>query len=639
MFLWSQDQVTKAEHRPHSLKFKITFDFKRRAIFVFYIYKTKYFWYPFPTMATLLTVEKINKAYHQQTLFKDANLAIHEKQKIGVIGRNGAGKSTLFRMIVGEENYDTGDISIQPITRLGYLQQHEKIDPDETVMEFLERSTQKENWQCAKMAGKFEIKGDRLNAKLSTLSGGYQMRIRLSAMLLKEPNLFLLDEPTNYLDVHTQLLLEKFLQTYSESFLIISHDREFLKRTCEQTLEVEHGDLTLFPRPIDEYLEYKEERLAFAKLYNKKIEREQQHLQKFVDKFRYKASKASQAQSKLKAIEKLKTIDINSPLSVVRINIPNVENRKGLLFRSESLVIGYGEKAIAQNINLDIDRGEHVAILGDNGQGKTTFLKTIAEELQPLGGKYKWAVDTTIAYYAQHVPDSLDPTEQVWKHLRRTAPIDINDETIMQMAGNFLFKQDDLEKYISVLSGGEKARLCLASILLSKSKVLLLDEPTNHLDFETVEALARALEDFKGTVFFISHNRTFVNSIATMILEVKDGALKRYPGTYEDYIYRLEQIIDDENYDESKDEVLQNREESKKVHYEEIKTERKKLKKIEDEITELEKEKIKLNRKMAKDPTKFPRESYQRLGEIAEQIQTIEWQWLEIQQKIELLAK
>ena len=587
-------------------------------------------------MATLLTIEKLNKAYHQQVLFKDANLAIHEKQKIGVIGRNGAGKSTLFRLIVGEENYDTGDISIQPITRLGYLQQHEQIDPNETVIDFLQRSTQKENWQCAKMAGKFEIKGDLLLTKMTTLSGGYQMRVRLSVMLLKEPNLFLLDEPTNYLDVHTQLLLEKFLQTYSESFLIISHDREFLKRTCEQTLEIEHGDLTIFPRPIDEYLAYKEERLAFAKLYNKKIEREQRHLQNFVDKFRYKASKASQAQSKLKAIEKLKTLDIQSPLSTVRITIPDVETRKGLLFRSENLVIGYDGKIIAEGINIDVDRGEHVAILGDNGQGKTTFLKTIAQELPLLKGKYKWAVDTTIAYYAQHVPNALVPTDQVWKHLRSTAPADINDEMILKMAGNFLFHQDDLEKSISVLSGGEKARLCLASILLSKSKVLLLDEPTNHLDFETVEALGRALQSFKGTVFFISHNRTFVNSVATMILEVKDGGVRRYVGSYEDYIYHLERMIDERIKEEipivNQEKMEKN--DDKKQRFEKIKIEKKKLKKIESEIELLEKEKIRLNRKQTKNHENFSKEDYEIFGKVVQQIQVKENEWLQIQETI-----
>lgn len=590
-------------------------------------------------MATLLTIEKLNKSYHQQALFKDADLAIHSKQKIGVIGRNGAGKSTLFRMIVGQETQDSGIIAIQPITRLGYLEQHEQINPDESVMEFLERTTGKENWQCAKVAGKFEIKNELLNAKLSSLSGGYQMRIRLSSMLLKEPNLFLLDEPTNYLDVHTQLLLEKFLRDYSESFLIISHDREFLKRTCEQTLEIEQGNLTIFPRPIDEYLAYKEERLAFAKLYNKKIEREQRHLQDFVDKFRYKASKASQAQSKLKAIEKLQILDIQSPLVTVRIKIPNIETKKGLLFRSEKLAIGYPNKTIAENITLDIDRGEHVAILGDNGQGKTTFLKTLAGELSSIGGKFKWAVDSTFAYYAQHVPNALDPEQKVWSHLRTNAPSDINNEEILKMAGNFLFRDSDLEKDISVLSGGEKARLCLASILLSKSKVLLLDEPTNHLDFETVEALGLALEEFNGTVLFISHNRTFVNSIATMIIEVKNGEVRRYPGTYEEYIYNLEQSIGPQPTEEIIKIKPAKTDDEKKQRYEDIKTEKKKLKKIEDDIFDLEKEKARLLRKQAKDPQAFSLDDYRHLGDLDKETKTKEDEWLKIQEDIQNLEK
>ncbi len=600
---------------------------------MFFIYKSIFFCYPFPTVATLLTIEKLNKSYHQQVIFRDANLAIHSKQKIGVIGRNGAGKSTLLRMIVGQEQADSGVITLQPITRLEYLEQHEKIADDETVLQFLERQSGKKNWQCAKMAGKFEIKNELLDSKLSTLSGGYQMRARLTAMLLKDPNLFLLDEPTNYLDVHTQLLLEKFLRDYSESFVIISHDREFLKRTCEQTLEIEQGNLTLFPRPIDEYLEYKEERLAFAKLYNKKIEREQRHLQNFVDKFRYKASKASQAQSKLKAIEKLKKLDIQSPLSTVKIHIPNVETKKGLLFRSEKLTIGYGEKIIAENITLDIERGEHVAILGDNGQGKTTFLKTLAGELSSLGGKFKWAIDTTFAYYAQHVPNSLNSEDKVWTNLRATAPSEINDEEILRMAGNFLFHENDLEKYIHMLSGGEKARLCLVSILLSKSKVLLLDEPTNHLDFETVEALGLALEEFNGTVLFISHNRTFVNSVATMIIEVKNGEVCRYPGNYEEYIYNLEQSIEPEK----KEEVapVEKTDEEKKQRYEEIKAEKKKLQKIEEDICEMEKVKTKLLRKQAKDPTKFQLADYRHLGDLDKEIKNKEDEWLALQEKIE----
>jgi ATP-binding cassette subfamily F protein 3 len=327
----------------------------------------------------------------------------------------------------------------------------------------------------------------------------------------------------------------------------------------------------------------------------------------------------------------------------VRISIPDTETRKGLLFRCENLAVGYGEKTIAQNINIDVDRSEHVAILGDNGQGKTTFLKTIAQEIPLLSGKYKWAPDATIAYYAQHVPNALIPTDQVWKHLRRTAPADVNDELILKMAGNFLFHQDDLEKNISMLSGGEKARLCLASILLSKCRILLLDEPTNHLDFETVEALGIALENFKGTIFFISHNRTFVNSIATMILEVKDGAVRRYPGTYEDYIYHLEQMIDEQENENNQQIAINSTTplkiyDEKKEQFAKLKIEKKKLKKIEDEIASLEKEKISLHRKQTKNPETFSKEDYEVFGKLLKQIQDKEEEWLATQTNIENLS-
>ncbi|MFH0857372.1 MAG: ABC-F family ATP-binding cassette domain-containing protein [Candidatus Magasanikbacteria bacterium] len=415
-------------------------------------------------MSVLLNIEKISKQYSQRVILEDVSFTVLEKQKIGLIGRNGAGKSTLLRILLKQEQADEGTVRISPDTRLGYIEQHEKIDGEQTAMEFLETSTGKLSWQCAKVASRFEIKPTQLDQKMSALSGGYHMRLRLASMLLKEPNLFLLDEPTNYLDVHTQILLEKFLQTYNGAFIIVSHDREFLKRTCEETLEIESGDFIFYPRPIDEYLEYKKERLAYALNYNKKVEREKKHMQEFVDRFRYKASKAKSAQSKMKAIAKLETITIDDPLSTVHIRIPNVEEKKGILFQSKDLSIGYEEKVIASDINLDIERKEKVAIIGDNGQGKTTLLKTLALVLPPIDGKFKWAPDTKIAYYAQHIPAELNGDETVWGYLRGRTEGEILDEEIKRMAGNFLFKKDDLEKKIAVLSGGERARLCLAGL-------------------------------------------------------------------------------------------------------------------------------------------------------------------------------
>jgi len=582
-------------------------------------------------MATFLTIEKLSKSYGRQTIFDSADLSVNEKQKIGVIGRNGAGKSTLFKIIVGEEQPDSGGVFLHSVARLGYLQQHEIIDSTQTILQFLENVSGREQWRCAQTAYKFGLTKDFLTKKIAELSGGYLMRLKLTVMLLSEPNIFLLDEPTNFLDVHTQLLLERFLVDYNGAYLIVSHDREFLKRTCEQTLEVEKGKLFFYPRPIDEYLQYKDERLAFAKLYNKKIDREQKHLQAFVDRFRYKASKAKQAQSKIKAIERLEKIDIDERLERVRIQIPGVEYKKGNLFRTENLSIGYENKIVTQNINLDLDKGEKVAVVGDNGQGKTTLLKTLAGELKALSGTIKWSYGLKLAYYAQHVPAQLNFKEKVWSYLRNIAGSDIPDEEILKMAGNFLFHEDDLEKEIGVLSGGEKARLCLAGLLLSKSNVLLLDEPTNHLDFETVEALGRALENFVGSVIFVSHNRTFINSVATSIVEVGDGRAVRLPYNFEEYVYRLEQKVDKEE-----NEIKPEKEEKdKKQKFEESKILKRKLKKIEEEINIFKKEKEGLLKKQYANPKNFLLADYERVGELEKLLTEKENEWLEISGELE----
>jgi ATP-binding cassette subfamily F protein 3 len=412
------------------------------------------------------------------------------------------------------------------------------------------------------------------------------------------------------------------------------------------TLEIEQGKAYLYPEPLEEYLAYKEEQLQMAKRYNKKIEREKRHLQDFVDRFRYKASKATQAQSKLKQIAKLKTMDIAHPLSNVRIRLPQVENRKGLALRVNELSIGYNQKIVAKDISFDIDRGEHVAIVGDNGQGKTTFLKTIAEELPPLYGSFRWGTNIKIGYYAQHVPSMLKPEDQVQKYLERLSPPETKKEQILEMAGNFLFHDDDLNKTVSILSGGEKARLCLAGLLLQKNQVLLLDEPTNHLDFETVEALALALKNCNSTIIFISHNRTFVNEVATGIIEIKNGAVRRYLHNYEEYVYHLEKELGieilntpEQNNETDKDAAIKpiNKEEAERLHAE-MKAAKRNLQEIEFEIMELEKEKLKLLRWFEKNAEKYSREKTEKLHWTEEKLSLAEETWLKKQAEIEKLA-
>lgn len=491
-------------------------------------------------MALLLQAKNICKHYGAAKVLDNANLSLFSDQKIGVIGRNGAGKSTFCRIIIGQEEMDSGEVIKTRELRLSYLEQQDPYTVDETVIDFLMRYTGKEEWECGEVAGKFKLKGDILYTTIGELAGGYRTRVKLTAMLLKEPNFLILDEPTNYLDLSTLILLENFLQGFNGGFMIVSHDREFLKRTCDHTLEVEHGELTMFPGSIEEYFEFKEVQLSQMHSHNKNVGKKMDQLQQFISRFGAKSSLASRAKSKQKQLNKLEKIEISHPMSHVRIKVPPVEKKNGVAFSCDGLSIGYPDKLVAKKIKLDIPRGAHVAIVGDNGQGKTTFLRTIANDLTPKEGGFQWGAGLKVGYYAQHVYTAFQSEDDVIGYLSRHAGVGVTSQDVLNMAGSFLFQGDDTRKKVSVLSGGERARLCLAGILLNKNQVILLDEPTNHLDAETVEALAHALKTFLGTVLFISHDRTFVNIVATAIVDVKGGSVKKYPGTYEEYVHYLQ---------------------------------------------------------------------------------------------------
>lgn len=534
-------------------------------------------------------------AFGDKIILQNASVNILERQKIGVIGRNGAGKTTFFKMVLGQIDPDNGQIVKMPQLRLGYIEQNDPFLEGETVQEFLERYTGKPAWECAKVANQFQLKADRLSSKITDLSGGYQMRVKLTATLLFEPNLLLLDEPTNYLDLTTLILLENFLKGFSGAFLVITHDREFIKKTCSSTLDVDHGQLFLHPEPIEEYLEYKAEQKALAASVNVNIERKQKQLQTFVDRFGAKASMAKSAQSKMKQIEKLddKKISIANAFSTVKMHIPSIEPKQGFALEVKNLNIGYPSKTVASNISFDIERGSKVVILGDNGQGKSTLLKTIAGELTPLQGTTVWKTGLKIAYYNQHVSSSMHPDQTIYEYAKSAAYGNAQEDEIYRVLGNFLFKRTDYDKTIRVLSGGEKARLCLAGMFLSKADVYLLDEPTNHLDFETVEAMGEALGAFNGTVIVVSHNRTFVNLIATQIIEVKNASVKRILGTYEHYIWRLEQELSAENENQSTNPIDSAQDTGRTVS--DIKARNKRLYEIKKELTGVERKMNSLN--------------------------------------------
>ncbi len=596
-------------------------------------------------MSTLLQVNDVTKRYGPHVVLDHARISFADGQKVGVIGRNGAGKSTLVRIIVGDDEADEGGVTRHSSLRLGYLEQHAPYREEETAMAFLTRYAAVETWRAAKAASRFEMKGEMLERRISELSEGYRMRVRLTGMLLREPNFLVLDEPTNYLDLRTQMLLEEFLRTFRGGFLVVSHDREFLKNTCLETLEVDRGRLFLYPQGIEAYLAYKEQRAGEIERENKKIDARRRHLQEFVDRFRYKAKKASQAQSKLKQIARLRNIEIEHPMATARIVIPAPKIKKGIAVHCENLAIGYPGKTVADGISIDLERTRHIAVLGDNGQGKTTFLRTLAGLLEPQGGSYRWGADLQVAYYGESVFRSMEQHDKVGPYLMRKAASGVTTEEVHQMAGNFLFSDDDMEKTVATLSGGERSRLCLAGLLLTGSTVFLLDEPTNHLDFETVEALGMALADYPGTIVFVSHNRTFVNLIATAIIEVQDGRVRAFSGTYEEYVYMIEEHIHETQPAAAPKAVAAatkpvepEKPTAREIH-EEIKEQKKKMRKIEERVAGHESERETILAKMAMNPTVFSPSLNQRLHEIGQLIARDEEEWFNARQAIEWLEK
>jgi ATP-binding cassette subfamily F protein 3 len=593
-------------------------------------------------MAIVLQLQGVSKSFGLRLLFDDVTLSIAEGQKIGFVGANGSGKTTLLKFITGDDVPETGEVVKHPNLRLGYLEQNEQFPAGETSLAYLERISGRESWECAKMAGAFDIKHELLEKPFLTLSGGYQMRVRLAGILVRDPNLLVLDEPTNYLDLQTVLLLEEVLRKFRGALLLVSHDREFLKNVCTHTLELEHKKLTLFFGNIEAYLAEKEEKLKEALRYNKKVESKRAHLQAFVDRFRYKASLAAQAQNKIKQIERLETIEIAHSIRTVRITIPCPPQKKAIALTCKELSVGYVEgKPILNDVNLEIMCGEHVAVLGENGQGKSTFLKTIVGELSALSGTHRWGHNLRVAYYAQHVPLMLPKYGTVGTVLASAGGAAL-PEDLLRMAGNFLFSQDDLDKPVSILSGGEKARLCLASICLGRFDILVLDEPTNHLDFDTVEALGEALQEYGGTIFFVSHDRTFVSEIATAILDVENGKIRRYAYPYDIYVYEKKThqtfAAPEEVAVPGMDGSVPYIRSRSDIHHD-IQKEKRAMKRLEVEMDELTQEKQKLYNAFLSNPTKPDVERSKRLKQIDEELIQLESDWFSAQERADSAQK
>ena len=590
-------------------------------------------------MASLLQITKAHKSYGDQVLLDGAEATLSDNVKVGFVGRNGAGKSTLLRILLGEEELDGGEVVRHPSLRLGYLRQHDPFLPGETALEFLMRDSGQADWKCGEVAGQFELKGAYLNGPVAKLSGGWQTRLKLAALLLHEPNLLMLDEPTNFLDLRTQILLEHFLRDFRAACLIVSHDRAFLAATCTHTLGMSRGKLTSFPGKVDAYLVFEKERREHDERANAAILAKRRHLEDFIARNKARASTAA-LPSRRPRREKLETVEC---WATNRRPTSRAAGRatKGPALRCRDLAIGYPERQIASNVQLEIDHGSRAAVVGDNGQGKTTFLRTVVDSLKPLAGDVRWGHGCKIGVYAQHVYTTLPEKETVLEYLRQKGR-GRKEQEILAVAGSLLFRGSHVEKPISVLSGGERARVCLAGLLLSDYNVLVLDEPGNHLDVDTVEALVDALVEYEGTVIFTSHDRHFTKRVATCIVEVREGRVINYLGQYDDYLYRVNKEIEAGEREAAVGRAKLPPEVAKPVHAapraprRNEKVVRKEMKTLERTIALLDEEKRTLSAKLLEstDATEALR-LHNEIAALAGQLAPAEERWCQLQAEID----
>lgn len=527
----------------------------------------------------MITVQSASKFLGKKELFQDVSFHIHAGEKIGLIGPNGAGKTTLFHMLLGEMEPDSGTISKSKDLRLGYLPQQWTPLGGKTVLEhavnvdsrvrniraelrsiqkMLETEKNPERAHDAALrqshllevlehlggydlearAGKIlaglGFSNEMLTRPVSTLSGGWVMRLELARLLLSEPDLLLLDEPTNHLDLDSLLWLEQYLLNTSSAILLISHDRAFLNRVVTRILELEQGQLQEYTGNYDAYLEEKARRqeIQFAS-YKNQQERIRQ-IERFIERNRYRKDRARQVQSRLKLLDKVDAIEAPTEQAEIHFTFPEPPRSGKRVLELQGVHKAYGENVVYSGIDLVIERGDRVAFLGHNGAGKSTLLKILAGKELPTAGRRILGHQASIGYYAQYQWEQLNPE---WTVLQEASSVagDMPQSQLRSLLGAFLFRGDDVLKMVGVLSGGEKARLILCKLLIERPNVLLLDEPTNHLDIPSRDVLEHALEDFPGTLCFISHDRHFINAIANKVLFVDSGRIELFPGNYTDF--------------------------------------------------------------------------------------------------------
>ena len=524
----------------------------------------------------MLTLAGITKAYGGRTLFEDATLQLNREDRIGLVGPNGAGKTTLFSIILREETADEGEISCERGISLGYLPQENAPVGDETVVELATAVTPEytklrrilKAWEADHpvealhsedihddVHDRFnELGGYRLEAKAKQIlaglsfrekdferparemSGGWVMRAHLARLLTQEPDLLLLDEPTNHLDLEALLWFQSYLKTYPGAILVISHDREFLNQLVGSIVEIRQSRLIRYRGGYDDYLIQREAHEQQLEAAYKHQEREIARLMEFVNRFRAKNTKATQAQSKLKQIERMEKVAApEAEDSKIDFKFPQPQRSGQRVIKLENIHHAYGEQVVYRGMDFQAERGQRVVLVGPNGAGKSTLLKILAGVLVPQQGERTLGHNVKAGYYSQYRVDMLRPERTVLEEALDT-PQRVTEQSVRTLLGCFLFRGDDVFKRIDVLSGGEKSRLALVKLLLDPPNLLLMDEPTTHLDMSSIDALAYALDQFQGTLIFISHDVYFIRALANHVVHVNAGKLTHYPGGYQYYL-------------------------------------------------------------------------------------------------------
>ena len=541
---------------------------------------------------SLLVLESATLSFGDQSIFEGLDLRISDGERIGLIGPNGSGKSTLLKVMGTQQALDKGKMQVSRGARIGYLPQDIELGgdmglrdyvlnsvpgrtdldsdlvacekeleeltaaggDDELMMELATRLSELHErvdhferfyseHEAMRILGGLGFETSDRERSLSEFSGGWKMRAVLAALLFQQPDLMLLDEPTNHLDMPSVAWFSEFMKRYKRSFILISHDREFLNEQIQKVVSLEVEGVRSYKGNYEAYRKQRKEEAEILANKAENLAREREHMQKFIDRFRAQANKAAAVQSRVKALAKMENVERYAERRVMRFHFAPVERTVNEVVRVSDLTKNYGEVEVFKDIQGIVTRGEKICIIGPNGAGKTTLLRIIAGEIEAISGSVKVGNKVDIGYYAQHHAETLHRESTVFDEVYRAGK-GASPNRVRSILGAFLFSGDSVDKPISVLSGGERARVALARLLIRPGHLLLMDEPTNHLDLESSESLAQALSEYEGTLIFVSHNRSLIRTLATTIWNIEDGCLETYGGTLDEYMHSCRLRLD-----------------------------------------------------------------------------------------------